>query len=232
LSDWLAHCQKMTPLSDGLGMSMPATMTRLVGTNADRRNGSGTASPVSAAKYSCASAGEGGERERPGERVRTRVDGRVDDCERARACRVSEAVPRRETHAQRRGKDARCFAFQTPASSSWPHALRPAPVPSWYSRRRRCALARSVDEARRVKGEVMDAKWRRRPTAKGRLRGVSAGVEPGGERRRRRGGRTVGLGVVAGLGCEQSTRSAPSCAAQASLPVARSSRWSPSPVRG
>lgn len=45
--DWFAHCQKMTDLRDGFGMSIPATMTKLVGTKAERRNGSGTGSPVS-----------------------------------------------------------------------------------------------------------------------------------------------------------------------------------------
>ena len=51
LRDWFAHCQKMTDLRDGFGISMPATMTRLVGTKAERRNGSGTGSPVSVGEH-------------------------------------------------------------------------------------------------------------------------------------------------------------------------------------
>lgn len=44
---WLAHCQKMMLLIEAFGASMPAQMSRLVGTKALMRNGSGTGLPVS-----------------------------------------------------------------------------------------------------------------------------------------------------------------------------------------
>ena len=43
----MAHCQKITDLSDGFGLSIPAMMIKFVGTKADILNGNGTGNPVS-----------------------------------------------------------------------------------------------------------------------------------------------------------------------------------------
>lgn len=76
----------MTDLREGLGMSIPATMTRFVGTKADRRNGSGTGSPVSVRQAS-GRASESALRLDTSSQsaARTRMDGRLDDCEREKS---------------------------------------------------------------------------------------------------------------------------------------------------
>lgn len=63
-----------------------------------------------------------------------------------------------------RRSDSHCFAFQTPYWSSCPHAFRPCPTPSWYSLKSFWARLRSSDDARSVRGDVIEAKCRQRPT--------------------------------------------------------------------
>lgn len=101
-------------------MSMPATMTRLVGTKAERRKGRGTGSPVSKfAQLTSAIKDAAGK-----ESKRADAPGWMDESTTVRMADTgsqhSFAPP-----VKREVEHARCLAFHTPASSSCPQALRP-----------------------------------------------------------------------------------------------------------
>lgn len=86
----------------------------------------------------------------------------MDDSTTVCAKRVSPGEKDRRERAP-----SRCLAFQMPYWSSCPHAFRPSPTPFWYSFKSCCAFLRSLEDARRVKGDVIEAKCRTRPTARG-----------------------------------------------------------------